>query len=180
MYTPKVRKSYEAGMDKWDWDDAKARELLDSGMSVYEVAEELGASPNSIKAMLRHGDHESHTETYDREDSKSVPTEQKRRGTTRKTFDEEQFKALYAQGMTDEQAAKVMGWAYKTVAARRIKLGLPPNGARKPFDETLYRTLHAQGMLDAEAAKVMGLTQPTVQRHRVEMGLPANGGRGER
>lgn len=146
VYTTGGRNSYNSGLDKWDWDEAGARELLESGMDVFEVADELGANPNSIKAMLKHGDHGSHSSVFDRgnelpQEKETVPPAQTEHGgrtwDRRKRFNEEEYRKLYALGLTDVKAAKEMDLSVQTVRKWRQKLGLPDNyyNRREPHEQ---------------------------------------------
>lgn len=104
------------------WDTEEARRLLMNGMAVEEVAKELGASVNSLQAWIVQGMPAGVSVAYDTEVRNQTP---------KGVWNEEVYRELYKQGLTDPEAAERMGLNYQTVWKHRKRLGLPANGKKK-------------------------------------------------
>ncbi len=90
--------------------------------------------------------------------------------------DYEEFKRLYAQGLSDREIGRALGFSRNISVRVRSELSLAPN--HKPHkkvdvdDLEEFKRLHAKGMIDGEIAEALGFSLPTARKIRIKMGLP--------
>lgn len=104
------------------WDTEEARRLLAKGMPEDKAALKLNASINSLQVWIRAG--------MPAGTAAPRASETKKRG-PKGVWNEEVYRKLYEEGLTDPEAAERMGLDPQTVWKRRKALGLPANGKKK-------------------------------------------------
>lgn len=91
--------------------------------------------------------------------------------------DIEEFKRLYADGMTDKEIANVLGFSINTARKIRFNLGLSPLvRGRKPtvtvvIDDEELKSLCEKGLSDKEIGSFFGVSVYTIFNHRQRLGL---------
>lgn len=130
--------------EKHRWDPAQALELIKGGTPLVKAAEQLGASPNALKAMLAGGSSEGYIFgmpwkkrnaeaaaekqlEVSAQEKVSEPAER----SPRRWIREKEFLELYEKGLLDYQVAAEMDLNEMTIWKHRKKLGLPPNRFRQ-------------------------------------------------
>lgn len=89
------------------------------------------------------------------------------------------IRELNAQGWSDAQIAKEIGYSASTVNNWRAKLGLPANFphnhslATKQLEQ--LKELNQAGLSDIEISKRLGCGRVVARNWRVKLGLPAKG-----
>lgn len=90
---------------------------------------------------------------------------------------DEQFQALYNEGLKDQEIAAATGYSNYCVLKWRQRKGLPPSGSgrRSPkVDRKILNELYRKGLSDACIAEQVGCSANLVYKWRHERGFPSN------
>ena len=93
----------------------------------------------------------------------------------RKQIDIEEFKRLYASGLSYTKIAQKLNCSVSVVNNYRITLKLPPRERVyecKEIDEVLFRKLYISGATYREIGDEFGITPNSVMNFRLKLGLP--------
>lgn len=141
---------------------ADVRRMVGDKMTVQQIADALGVSPQTV-ARARH--------------ALGI------RG-TQSAVDRDEVARLHAEGMTDTEIGRVMGFHNSTISTiRRTVLHLPAVPAPEARARSLgpraqraqaIRDLHAEGKTDKEMAEALGITRTAVYQARQRLGLALN------
>lgn len=86
--------------------------------------------------------------------------------------------ALYGQGLTDTEIAKIQGVDRSAIRCWRKSHGFSSNSAKRNSEAKVRRSdradMYRRGMTDAQIAKVQGVHRCTVKKWRRDLGLPVN------
>jgi len=93
----------------------------------------------------------------------------------KKQIDSEEYKNLYASGMSFNKMAKHFGCGVSTIQNMRLRLSLPIRERvydRKEIDEIKFLELWGEGKTYREIADELGVSPNNVMRERLRLGLP--------
>lgn len=87
--------------------------------------------------------------------------------------DIEEFKRLYAEGMTNKEIANALSCSRDTTSKISCNLGLPPH-TKDPkaavIDNDEFKRLYAKGLSDKEIGAVFDVSDKTIFNHRQSQG----------
>ena len=135
------------------WDQKKARQLYDKGLSDARIAVKVGVSSATIGKWRR-----------------SIGLSPN----YRKSINSDSIMELYKQGLNDSQIARKLNSSAPRIRKWRERNSLPQNIISLDEDEALK--LYQEGLIDREIAERMGITRTMVVNWRKRTGLRANGG----
>ena len=92
---------------------------------------------------------------------------------------DEKLPALYKQGLTDKEIAKILDVSDTCIGKHRRKIGVPSNSIKaqsklkKSLEENFYK-LYMKGLSDPQIAKKLGVAASTIWNYRTSNGLSPN------
>lgn len=121
------------------WDTERAMRLLKEGTRLAEAARQVGASMNALQAWVARRApgmlHSLNRGAAAPDDGMARAGERsgaEEAGKTPRSWErEEEYRALYNKGLTDPEAARVMGLSTTMIYYRRRQLGLESNRFRR-------------------------------------------------
>lgn len=138
---------------------AEARRLALDGLTLNEIAAEMGVTRQAVQQLLKATD----------------TTARRSPGNCRPSPTPEEVVALYQEGLTDEDVARMFGISQYTVRDRRRKAGVKGCGGVPPrftpTDVDRIVALHHEGWSQMKIAAEYGADQTTVSRTLRKRGI---------